>query len=47
MEVMPDGVADLAVLPHERLYLDHLPDADRYYKSFMHRDALNFVTMTK
>ncbi|RXK38359.1 peptidylprolyl isomerase domain and WD-repeat protein 1 [Tremella mesenterica] len=36
-----------AVLPHEKLYLDHLPDADRYYKSFMHRDNLNSVTMTK
>lgn len=36
-----------AVLPHERLYLEHLPDADRYYKSFMHRDNLNFVVMTK
>lgn len=36
-----------AVLPHERLYLEHLPDSDRYYKSFMHRDSLNFVVMTK
>ncbi|GMK55580.1 hypothetical protein CspeluHIS016_0206360 [Cutaneotrichosporon spelunceum] len=36
-----------AVLPHERLYLEHLPDADRYYKSFMHRDTLNYVAMTK
>ncbi len=35
------------VLPHERLYLDHLPDSDRYYKSFMHRESLNFVTVTK
>ncbi len=35
------------VLPHEKLYLEHLPDADRYYKSFMHRDQINFVTMTK
>ncbi|KAF9221560.1 hypothetical protein BS17DRAFT_737282 [Gyrodon lividus] len=35
------------VLPHEKLYLDHLPDADQYYKSFMHRDALNFCVMTK
>jgi peptidylprolyl isomerase domain and WD repeat-containing protein 1 len=36
-----------AVLPHEKLYLEHLPDADRYYKSFMHRDTLNYVAMTK
>ncbi|TDL23225.1 hypothetical protein BD410DRAFT_787555 [Rickenella mellea] len=35
------------VLAHERLYLDHLPSADRYSKSFMHRDVINFVTMTR
>lgn len=35
------------VLPHERLYLDHLPSADRYYKSFMHRDVINFTVVTK
>ncbi|KAF8583128.1 peptidyl-prolyl cis-trans isomerase [Ramaria rubella] len=35
------------VLPHERLFLDHLPSADRYAKSFMHRDVLNFVTATR
>ncbi|KAL4069951.1 hypothetical protein V8B97DRAFT_2104546 [Scleroderma yunnanense] len=35
------------VLPHEKLYLEHLPNADQYYKSFMHRDALNFCVMTK
>ncbi|KAG8769827.1 hypothetical protein FRC12_004700 [Ceratobasidium sp. 428] len=34
-------------LPHERLFLDHLPSADRYSKSFMHRDVLNYVIMTK
>jgi hypothetical protein len=37
----------LQVLPHEKLYLDHLPDTDRYYKSFMHRDVINFCVMTK
>ncbi|KAG7562564.1 hypothetical protein FFLO_02038 [Filobasidium floriforme] len=36
-----------AVLPHEKVYLEHLPSAERYYKSFMHRDQINFVTMTK
>ncbi|KAI6042675.1 hypothetical protein EDC04DRAFT_2965944 [Pisolithus marmoratus] len=35
------------VLPHEKLYLEHLPSADQYYKSFMHRDALSFCVMTK
>lgn len=34
-------------LAHEKLYLDNLPEADRYWKSFMHRDSVNFVTMTK
>ncbi|KAK1924722.1 peptidyl-prolyl cis-trans isomerase [Papiliotrema laurentii] len=36
-----------AVLPHEKTYLDHLPDTDRYYKSFMHRDTVNFVSVTR
>ncbi|KAI0789736.1 peptidyl-prolyl cis-trans isomerase [Abortiporus biennis] len=35
------------VLPHEKLYLEHLPSADRYYKSFMHRDVINFCVMTR
>ncbi|CED84173.1 peptidyl-prolyl cis-trans isomerase [Phaffia rhodozyma] len=35
------------VLAHEKLFLDHLPSADRYYKSFMHRDVINTVTVTK
>lgn len=35
------------VLPHEKLYLEHLPAADRYFKSFMHRDAINFNIITK
>ncbi|OAX42832.1 hypothetical protein K503DRAFT_709757 [Rhizopogon vinicolor AM-OR11-026] len=34
-------------VPQEKLYLDHLPDAEQYYKSFMHRDSLNFVVVTK
>ncbi|KIK52073.1 hypothetical protein GYMLUDRAFT_251535 [Collybiopsis luxurians FD-317 M1] len=35
------------VLPHERLYLDHLPNTEQYYKSFMHRDVINFSVVTK
>ncbi|KAI0050418.1 peptidyl-prolyl cis-trans isomerase [Auriscalpium vulgare] len=35
------------VLPHEKLYLDHMPSADRYYKSFMHRDVINFCVVTR
>ncbi len=37
----------VTVLPHEKLYLDHLPGADRYSKSFMHRDVVNFAVMTR
>ena len=36
-----------AVLPHERVFLENIPDTDRYTKSFMHRADINFVTMTK
>ncbi|CAG7853065.1 Peptidyl-prolyl cis-trans isomerase cyp15 Short=PPIase cyp15; AltName: Full=Cyclophilin cyp15; AltName: Full=Rotamase cyp15 [Serendipita indica DSM 11827] len=35
------------VLPHEKIYLDHLPSADQYYKSFMHRETVNFVVATR
>ncbi|EJD50595.1 hypothetical protein AURDEDRAFT_135422 [Auricularia subglabra TFB-10046 SS5] len=35
------------MLAHEKLFLDHMPSADRYSKSFMHRDTINFVTLTK
>lgn len=38
---------DKLVLPHEKLYLEHLPAADRYFKSFMHRDAISFNIITK
>jgi peptidylprolyl isomerase domain and WD repeat-containing protein 1 len=36
-----------SVLPHEKLYLELLPAADRYFKSFMHRDAIHFNIITK
>ncbi|KAG7088394.1 hypothetical protein E1B28_012392 [Marasmius oreades] len=35
------------VLPHEKLYLEHLPNTDQYYKSFMHRDVINYCVVTK
>ncbi|KAK7056845.1 Peptidyl-prolyl cis-trans isomerase cyp15 [Paramarasmius palmivorus] len=35
------------VLPHEKLYLDHLPNTDQYYKSFMHRDTINYCVVTR
>lgn len=34
-------------LQYERLYLDQLPSADRYAKSLMHRDTINFVSVTR
>ncbi|ESK87163.1 peptidyl-prolyl cis-trans isomerase [Moniliophthora roreri MCA 2997] len=51
---MPAGVEEGSsqkkkrkVLPHEKLYLDHLPNTDQYYKSFMHRDTINYCVVTK
>ncbi|KAJ6559163.1 hypothetical protein DFH09DRAFT_1036533 [Mycena vulgaris] len=48
---LPAAAADVKkkrkVLPHERLYLEHLPNTDQYYKSFMHRDVINFCVVTK
>ncbi|KAJ3791249.1 peptidyl-prolyl cis-trans isomerase [Lentinula aff. detonsa] len=35
------------VLPHEKLYLEHLPNTEQYHKSFMHRDIINFCLVTK
>jgi len=35
------------VLPHEKVFLEYLPSADQYYKSFMHRDIVNFVVVTR
>ncbi|KAG0043987.1 Peptidyl-prolyl cis-trans isomerase cyp15 [Gryganskiella cystojenkinii] len=34
-------------LPHEALYISRLPSAEMYEKSYMHRDAINFVAVTK
>lgn len=34
------------MLPHESTYLSNLPSADRYFKSLMHRDTVNSVTVT-
>ena len=32
---------------HEQTYLERLPSADMYERSYMHRDVLNFVAVTK
>ncbi|KAI8367223.1 peptidyl-prolyl cis-trans isomerase cyp15 [Choanephora cucurbitarum] len=34
-------------LAYEKLYLEHLPNADMYEKSYMHRDILSQVAVTK
>ncbi|KAK4047441.1 Peptidyl-prolyl cis-trans isomerase cyp15 [Microbotryomycetes sp. JL221] len=34
-------------LAHEKLYLEHLPNADRYYQSFMHRDTVTNVALSR
>ena len=47
LSVRPTHRTSWVVLPHERLFLDHLPSADRYYKSFMHRDVINYCISTK
>lgn len=34
-------------LEYEHLYLEQLPNADRYHKSLMHRDTINSVSVTR
>ena len=38
---------DPLALPHKKLYLEHLPVVDRYFKSFMYRDVINFNIITR
>jgi len=35
---------DHPVLPCEKLCLEHLPAANRYFKRFVYRDAITFTT---
>lgn len=35
------------VLEYEKLYLENLPDAECYEKSYMHRDVVTHVVVTK
>lgn len=37
----------IKVLEHEQMYLDHLPCAEYYEKSYMHRDTVTHVVVTK
>ncbi|KAA0195539.1 hypothetical protein HAZT_HAZT003269 [Hyalella azteca] len=34
-------------MPHENLYLNNLPSAEYYEKSYMHRDVVTHVIVTK
>ncbi len=34
-------------LPHEWLFLNHLPSADQYHKSFIHHNMINLVIVTQ
>ncbi|CAH0549023.1 unnamed protein product [Brassicogethes aeneus] len=34
------------ILPHERLYLDHIPCAEAYERSYMHRDTITNCLVT-
>ncbi|XP_072379062.1 peptidylprolyl isomerase domain and WD repeat-containing protein 1 [Diabrotica undecimpunctata] len=34
------------VLPHEQLYLDSLPSAESYERSYMHRDVITHIVVT-
>lgn len=45
--VLPHEPTSPAETPHERLLLDQLPSAGRYYRSFMHRDTVSWVTVTR
>ncbi|KAI2622902.1 hypothetical protein GGS26DRAFT_228927 [Hypomontagnella submonticulosa] len=35
------------VLPHEKLYVEALPKSTRYSKSFMHKEQISFVNVTR
>ena len=37
----------LLVLPFEKIYLDNLPCAEMYEKSYMHRDVITHLLTTK
>lgn len=37
----------IAVLEYEKVYLDNLPSAESYEISYMHRDVITHVAVTK
>lgn len=42
----PTAVKKRKVLPHENLYLDNLPSAEGYERSYMHRDTISHCVVT-
>lgn len=41
------SLKSVVVLEYEKLYLENLPDAECYEKSYMHRDVITHVVVTK
>jgi len=37
----------VAVLAYENVYLDNIPSAESYEQSYMHRDVISHVFVTK
>ncbi|KAK9508026.1 hypothetical protein O3M35_007777 [Rhynocoris fuscipes] len=44
---LPPPLKKRKILVHEKLFLDNLPSAECYEKSFMHRDVISHVLITK
>ncbi len=47
MLILSSLIFSAKVLKFEQLYLEQLPLAEMYEKSFMHRDVVTFVAITK
>lgn len=45
--VAPVKAKKKKVLPYEKVYLENLPNAESYEKSYMHRDCISHVVVTK
>uniref|UniRef100_A0A673JTU3 PPIase cyclophilin-type domain-containing protein n=1 Tax=Sinocyclocheilus rhinocerous TaxID=307959 RepID=A0A673JTU3_9TELE len=46
MRLLMDHMCSAAVLEYERLYLDNLPSASMYERSYMHRDVITHIVCT-
>lgn len=43
----PVKVKKKKILPYEKIYLENLPSAESYEKSYMHRDCISHLVVTK